>query len=59
MSGHTASGSASVKWTRALTQGTGKHPCPQYKSPLHCPPISFTHFQIERLQHAGTCVERW
>lgn len=46
-SGHMASESASVKQTRALTQGSSKHPCPQHKPLLpHRSPISSIHFQI-------------
>lgn len=46
-SGHMASEFASVKQTRALTQGSSKHPCPQHKPLLpHRPPISSIHFQI-------------
>lgn len=45
-SGHMASESASVKQTRALTQGASEHPCPQHKPLPHRPPISSTHFQI-------------
>lgn len=54
-SGLMASGSASVKWTRALTQGATRLRVPNRKSPLHRLRVSFTHFQISTYRAPPAC----